>query len=74
MNLVELKVQPIAPTLAHKLGDVPHVWGLLRRIAQLSGAGELVAEWLFKVAVERGANHCRLDSHSPGWWFAELIR
>ena len=41
---VELNEQPFAPTLAHKLGDVPHVSGLLRRIAQLSGAGERVAE------------------------------
>jgi hypothetical protein len=64
---MELREQPFAPTLAINLGEVPHVSGLLRRIAQLSGAGELVAEWLFKVAVERGANHCRLDSHSPGW-------
>ena len=58
---VELKEQPFAPTLAHKLGDVPHVSGLLRRIAQLSGAGERVAEWLLKVAIERGANHYRRD-------------
>jgi hypothetical protein len=58
---VELKEQPFAPTLAHKLGDVPHVSGLLRRIAQLSGAGERVAEWLLKVAVARGANHYRRD-------------
>jgi len=43
-----------APTLAHKLGDVPHVSGLSRRIAQLSGAGERVAERLLKVAVARG--------------------
>lgn len=58
---MELKEQPFAPTLARKLGDVPHVSGLLRRIAQLSGAGERVAEWLFKVAVARGANHYRRD-------------
>ncbi|MCU0786323.1 MAG: hypothetical protein MUF81_20205 [Verrucomicrobia bacterium] len=32
---MELKEQPFAPTLAQKLGDVPHVSGLLRRIAQL---------------------------------------
>ena len=56
---MELKEQSFAPTLAHKLGDVPHVSGLLRRIAQLSGAGERVADWLLKVAVERGANHYR---------------
>jgi hypothetical protein len=58
---VELKEHPFAPTLAHKLGDVPHVSGLLRRLAQSSGAGERVAEWLLKVAVERGANHYRRD-------------
>lgn len=54
---MELKEQTLAPTLAHKLGDVPHVSGLLRHIAQRSGAGERVSEWLLKVAVERGANH-----------------
>jgi hypothetical protein len=58
---VELKEQPFAPTLAHKLGDVPHVSGLLRRIAQVSGAGERVAAWLLKVAIARGANHYRRD-------------
>jgi hypothetical protein len=58
---VELKKQPFVPTLAHKLGDVPHVSGLLRRIPQLSGAGERVAEWLLKVAIARGANHYRRD-------------
>ncbi len=58
---MELKEQPIAPTLAHKLGDVPHVSGLLRRLAQLSGAGERVGGWLLKVAVERGAKHYQRD-------------
>lgn len=58
---VELKEQPFTPTLAHKLGEVPHVSGLLRRLAQVSGAGERVAEWLLKVAVARGANHYRRD-------------
>ncbi len=58
---MELKEQPFAPTLAHELGEVPHVSGLLRRIAQLSGAGERVADWLLKVAVGRGANHYRRD-------------
>ena len=58
---MELKEQTATPTLAHKLGDVPHVSGLLRRIAQLSGAGERVAEWLLKVAIARGANHYRRD-------------
>ncbi len=61
MTSMELKEQPFAPTLAHRLGEVPHVSGLLRRIAQLSGAGERVADWLLKVAVERGANHYRRD-------------
>ena len=58
---MELKEQSYTPTLASKLGDVPHVSGLLRRIAQLSGAGERVADWLLKVAIERGANHYRRD-------------
>ena len=58
---MEVKEQPFAPTLAQKLGEVPHVSGLLRRLAQVSGAGERVAEWLLKVAVERGANHYRRD-------------
>jgi len=62
---VELKEQPFAPTLAHELGDVPHVSGLLRRIVQLSGAGERVAEWLLKVAVERGADHYWRDFDTP---------
>jgi hypothetical protein len=38
-DALNLKEQPFAPTLAHKLGDVPHVSGLLGRIAQLSGVG-----------------------------------
>ena len=58
---MELIDQPFAPTLAHKLGDVPHVSGLLRHIAQLSSAGERVAEWLLKVAIARGASHYRRD-------------
>lgn len=37
---MDLKDQPFAPTLAHELGDVPHVSGLLRHIAQLGGASE----------------------------------
>jgi hypothetical protein len=32
---VELRNQAAAPTLAHQPGDVPHVSGLLRRIAHL---------------------------------------
>jgi hypothetical protein len=38
MTPVELNEQPFAPTLAHKLGDGPHVSGLLRRILQVWGA------------------------------------
>ena len=58
---MELKEQPASPTLARRLGDVPHVSGLLRRLAHTSGAGERVAGWLFKVAVERGAHHFRRE-------------
>ena len=58
---MELKEQPFAPTLAHELGDVPHESGLLRRIAQLSGSEERVADWLLKVAIERGASHYRRE-------------
>ena len=58
---MEFKEQPFALTLAHKLGEVPHVSGLLRRIAQASGARERVAEWLLKVAIGRGAYHYRRD-------------
>ena len=62
MNVcVELKDQSTTPTLADRLGDVPHVSGLLHRIAQLSGAGERGADWLLKVAIARGANHYRRD-------------
>src|SRR5262245_60037204 len=58
---MELKEQAQPLTLARQLGDVPHVSGLLRRIARTSGAGERVAEWLMKVAVERGAKHYQRD-------------
>ena len=61
LTTMEMNEQPFAPTLAHRLGDVPHVSGLLRRIAQVSGAGERVADWLLKVAVECGASHYRRD-------------
>jgi hypothetical protein len=54
---MQLNEQPLAATLAFRLGDVPHVSGLLRRLAQTSGAGGRIAEWLFKVAVQRGARH-----------------
>jgi hypothetical protein len=58
---VELKEQSLAPTLARKLGEVPHVSGLLRRIARASHAGGRVADWLFKTAVLRGATHYRRE-------------
>ena len=58
---MELNDQAVVPTLAHELGDVPHVSGLLRHVTQRSGSGEHVTEWLIKVAVERGANHYRRD-------------
>jgi hypothetical protein len=59
VQTVELKEQPAAPTLARKLGEVPHVSGLLRRLAQISGADNRIADWLLKVAVQRGAHHYR---------------
>lgn len=52
-----LRIDPTAPTLARKLGDIPHVSGLAVRLARLSGTGERLPEWLLKVAVERGAKH-----------------
>jgi hypothetical protein len=58
---VELKDQPFAPTLAHKLGDTAHVSGLAIRLARQSGAGARLPEWLLKVAVERGAKHYQRD-------------
>jgi hypothetical protein len=58
---MELKEQPFAPTLARRLGEVPHVSGLLRRLAQTSGAGDRIGEWLLKAAVQRGAHHYRRE-------------
>ena len=58
---VELKEQPTTPTLAQKLGDVAHVSGLAIRLAQKSGAGDRLAEWLLKAAVSRGAKHYQRD-------------
>ena len=58
---MELKEQPFAPTLARRLGDVPHVSGLLRRLAQASGAADRISEWLLKAAVQRGAYHYRRE-------------
>jgi hypothetical protein len=59
--LMELKEQALAPTFARKLGDIPHVSGLLRHIACVSGAGSRVGEWLLKTAIERGAHHYQRD-------------
>ena len=59
--IMELKEQPFAPTLARRLGDVPHISGLLRRLAHLSGANERVTDWLLKAAVQRGAYHYRRE-------------
>ena len=61
---MELKEQSSALTLAHKLGDVAHVSGLAIRLARVSGAGERLPEWLFKVAVARGAKHYQRDFDS----------
>ncbi len=58
---VELKDQAATPTLAQKLGDTAHVSGLAIRLARASGAGERLPEWLFKVAVARGAKHYQRD-------------
>lgn len=57
IQLMELKERPEPLTLARKLGDVPHVSGLLRRLARVSGAHASVADWLLKAAVQRGADH-----------------
>src|SRR6185369_4250915 len=64
---MELREQPVNPTLARKLGDVPHVSRLLKRISQTTGAGDRVVDWLLKVAVQRGADHYRreFDSSLP---------
>jgi len=58
---MELNETTPVSTLAHELGEVPHVSGLAVRLARLSGAGERLTEWLFKVAVERGASHYRRE-------------
>jgi len=58
---MELKEQPFEPTLSRRLGDVPHVSGLLRRLARTSDAGVRVRDWLLKAAVERGASHYRRE-------------
>jgi len=56
---MELKEQSTAATLARKLGEPAHVSGLAIRLARQSGARDRLAQWLFKVAVERGAKHYR---------------
>lgn len=58
---MELKEQASALTLARRLGDVPHVSGLLRRLARASGAADRIGEWLLKAAVQRGARHYRRE-------------
>lgn len=65
---MKLKEQPFEPSLARRLGEVPHVSGLLRRIARITGAGERVADWLLKAAVIRGARHLEraFDPSLPG--------
>jgi hypothetical protein len=47
---VALKENPFAPTLADKQGGVPHVSGVMRRIAQLSNAGEHLSDSLLKIS------------------------
>ena len=59
--IMELKEQPLAPTLARRLGDVPHVSGLVRRLAHATGAADRIGEWLLKAAVQRGAHHYRRE-------------
>lgn len=54
---MESKEPSSQPTLAYKLGDTPHVSGLAIRLAQISGTGERLTDWLIKVAVHRGARH-----------------
>src|SRR5215470_17636716 len=48
-------------SLAHRLGDVPHVSGLAVRLTKASGAGARLPEWLMRVAVLRGAKHYARD-------------
>lgn len=56
---MEQKARIPGTTLARMLGEVPHVSALAIRLARCSEAGDRLADWLFKVAVERGANHYR---------------
>lgn len=57
---MKLKEQPLAFTLARRLGDVPHISPLLRRVRQLSGVGDThLPLWILRCAVARGASHYR---------------
>ena len=58
---MQLNDQPLAPTLARKLGETTHVSGLAIRLGRVSGAGGRLPEWLLKVAIERGAKHYQRD-------------
>ncbi|MBM3839414.1 MAG: hypothetical protein FJ398_15870 [Verrucomicrobia bacterium] len=64
---MELKEQSPGRTLARLLGDTAHVSGLAIRLARQSGAGDRLADWLFKIAVQRGASHYEreFDSSLP---------
>jgi hypothetical protein len=61
---MELNEPSAAPTLARKLGDMPHVSGLAIHLAWVSNAGKRLPEWLLKVAIKRGATHYRRDFDS----------
>ena len=58
---MELKEQLSASSRARRLGEVPHVSGLLRRLAQTSGAAGRAVDWLLKIALQRGAHHYRRE-------------
>lgn len=60
--VMELREALAPPTLAQKLGTVPHVSSLLHRITRLSGCPlDQVGEWLLKTAISRGARHYTRD-------------
>ncbi len=58
---MELREQAPAMTLARKLGDPEHRSGLAVQLARESGAADRLAEWLLKIAVQRGARHYQRD-------------
>ncbi len=58
---MKLKEQAPTVTLARRLGVPAHVSGLAMRLARLIGAGDRLAEWLLKAAVNRGATHYRRE-------------